>query len=233
MPTSKQIPADVPTPDQLKARRAAGETVTVDEWARARAKAELDEVDAILAAQAAAEQVEQEKRDAIRVIGDQLVTAFDDDGDAADLDAIRDAVASICRRASRRQEAFDDAFATLGSQGVRVDEFEPIAGTTRHNAGMGLNARITIDGRTITCTAPGRTIADALVSGLADAGKVRGYLAPSVVVTGQRKRRQETPEQAQQRERMRLDMLATMQAQQQAATVAEGAQPKQPQWTGR
>jgi hypothetical protein len=204
-----------PTFAELRQRILDGGTVSEDEYARAKTLAELDELQAIAEQQAAARQAEAERTARIAEIGEKLTAAFDDEGDEADLEIIRTAVASIAQRADRRRQAFDAAFGALAREGVPISG-QPVAGATRHPYGMGLGERIEIDGRTITYVAPGRNVSDAIVSGLADAGKGRGFLVPGVELGGKRKTRTETPEQAKQREQLMVDMRAKLAAEEAA-----------------
>ncbi|WP_327105439.1 hypothetical protein [Nonomuraea glycinis] len=206
----------VPSLADLKARLLDGdETVTAEQLAHAAELAQWEDLRRQAAELKAAEEAEADRLDRITATGRQLVASFDDDGDAADLDIIRDAVASIAQRADRRKEAFSAAFGALTREGVPVDG-QPVAGVTRHLHGMGLGERIVIDGRTVTYIAPGKSVSDAIASGLGDVGKSLGYLSPGLVIAGRRKPRTETPEQAADREARREAARAYIAKQEQA-----------------
>ncbi|OUC96068.1 hypothetical protein [Streptosporangium minutum] len=201
------------TLDDLKARILSGdETVTAEELGHATQAADHEKLREQAAEILAAEQAATDQLARIRGIGANLIAAYEDDQEQADFNALRDAVANIVRRSERRKDAFNKAYGALAREGVPIGG-EPTAGISRREAGMGLGDRIIVNDQVITYSAPGATCADAIASALGDTGKSNGFLAPNITLVAKRRPRQESPEQAQRREQMRLDMLTRMREQ--------------------
>ncbi|SDQ98675.1 hypothetical protein SAMN04489764_2915 [Thermostaphylospora chromogena] len=183
-----------PSVAELRERVLAGETVTEDEWMKARMRAELDELRAIADQRAAEQQAAEQRRQRVREIRETLLDAVRAVDDAPDM------VAAI-RAEMQRSEITREAYRELARL---IPERQAVEGVRWLRAAMARGDSVEIDGRLIPISArPGEPVARLIHAACTEVGVSRYLLSPQVQV--QAVRRAPTSEEIAELERRRKE----------------------------